>query len=161
MSQIPLSYRQPTKEELLFIFSSWIRSYAESQHNQIRKELKDPSTNKYQPKPDYFGYQHLLIRSILSRDTTNLLVAVDPNLPSELLAYIVYEERGPVLVCHWLYTKHTFRKLGISKELLNHAKSNTDELVFTHLGSKYHKIKNNYGSHLYIRQWAFKSPGEK
>jgi hypothetical protein len=46
-------------------------------------------------------------------------VAVNPHDDSQIYGYIVSEIKDGILVIHYVYVKHTFRKIGIAKEMLD------------------------------------------
>jgi GNAT superfamily N-acetyltransferase len=99
-----------------FIFHSWLKSYRGSAAAQN-------ITN-----PRYFAGQHALITRLLGR--SKILVAANPEDPSQICGWIVYEPKAPIPVLHYVYVKHPFRRNGIARELI--AQMECDTFFFTH-----------------------------
>lgn len=90
-------------EDLNFIYSSWLKSHRDS---QFAKNV---------PSDLYYHYQKDLIDRILER--SQVLVAVNPDLPSQIFGWSVGEQRGNIHILHYVYVKYPYRKLGIAKAL--------------------------------------------
>lgn len=98
-SQVQL--RNATETDVPFIFNSWLKSYRSS-------ALAGKISN-----PVYFQFQHQAIERLLKRSQVKMLCsAQDPN---DLKGYVVFEQIDGVLVLHYAYIKHSFRRLGLLK----------------------------------------------
>jgi len=98
--------RPPAAEDLPFIFSSWLKSY------------RDSDCAKHIPNEPYFRFHHKIVESILSRasesGTATIKIACLADSSENILGWLVSE--GPVL--HYVYIKNAFRRLGIASKLL-------------------------------------------
>src|SRR5271165_681887 len=94
--------RLGNKEDLPFIFSTWLKSFRYS--SSFAKEIDNET---------YYKFHQQVIERILSR-SPSIYIACDQLHPDTVFGYIVYE--GPVL--HFAYVKKSFRKLGIARALL-------------------------------------------
>lgn len=87
----------------------------------------------------YFNNHNNLILNCLNN--ANCLLAVDEEMPSFILGYIVFREKsdpdGPD-VLHWIYTKDKFRNNGIAKSLINemHKEETVKTVINTHFADK-------------------------
>lgn len=97
-----VSLRPATQADLNFILSSWVKSYREHAGDM--------------PGPIYYEGQRNLVTTLLQR--CGATIACDPDDPSAIFGYVVSEKRGPVVVVHYVYVKHTLRRLGIARQLL-------------------------------------------
>ena len=93
------------KEDLPFIFNSWLKSF------------KTSLLNRYIDDSRYFKYHHDVFESILNRPTCVCLVAVSVKDPKQIFGYIVTESRPSVVLLHWVYVKDAKRNQGIAKLL--------------------------------------------
>lgn len=132
--KLPIRIRAATEEDVSFIFNSWLKSYRDS---QFAKQI----TNTI-----YFAQQHKLIEKLL--ETCQVFVACNSTNPGDLYGYICFEKVDSIYVLHYIYVKHTYRKLGIAKmlayytdfceEMANmytHASKNSE-----HLAAKFNSI---------------------
>ncbi len=105
MSQrLPIRVRPASVDDVPFICSSWLKSY------------RGADAVKDVPSRTYYYYQHRVLEELLPRSVT--LVACLEDDPNTIVGYLTYEVVDTALVVHWLYLKHTFRRMGIAKELL-------------------------------------------
>ena len=93
--------RNATEADIAFIFNSWLKSYRNSL-------LADKISN-----PVYYQFQHEAIERLLKRCTVQVICSAADN--NELQGYVVYEIVDGVLVFHFAYVKHVYRKLGLLK----------------------------------------------
>lgn len=138
-----IKVRNSNPEDTAFIVSTWEKHFRK--HNTgivffVRKETYD----EWHPK---------VIKRILQRPTTNVLVAADKEDPSVIYGYLCYEKLSDNLaVIHYCYIKSNFRKMGIAKELLKKSEIDLEKQVeFTHdtnemkwIWSKYPKLNYNF-----------------
>lgn len=104
----PLKVRRATNEDIPFIFNSWLRSFRETGY------LAHAITNTI-----FYENHHRLIQKILKRSWATTFVVCPEDHTNQILAYMVAERIDGVFVLHYVYTKHTFRKMGLAKSLLN------------------------------------------
>lgn len=97
-----VTVRMAVKEDLPFIYSTWLKSYRYG--SQFAKKL----TNKV-----YYEWHHKLIERLFARGA-NCFVVVDSSDISVLYGYVVIE--GPVM--HFSYIKKPFRNLGLFNKLI-------------------------------------------
>ena len=96
--------RQALGNDLAFIYSTWLNSYRADSH--YRKTCT---------KFIFFKEYPRVVDLILGRATT--IVACLPDQPNVIIGYLVHEPG----VCHYAFTKESFRKLGVMSTLWNHA----------------------------------------
>ncbi len=133
-----VSLRAATQDDVGFIFNSWLKSYRQA-----------PATQGI-PSQIFFSEHHKLVERLLT--SSNVIVACDPEDPSQLFGYICASKVEGILAIHYVYIKHTFRGLGIGKMLLNALEHDPSAAaVFTHstrvatkLASKYNLIYHPY-----------------
>lgn len=104
--KLPIRIRAATEEDTSFIFNSWLKSFRDS---AFAKQI----TNTI-----YFAQQHKLIEDLLK--SCQVFVACSASNPGELYGYICCEQVDGIYVFHYVYVKHTYRKLGIAKMLAYH-----------------------------------------
>ncbi len=122
MNELATSIRGPSKEDLPFIYTTWLRNYRYS------------STGFTQPidKEIYYAYHNLIIGGILNRDS-RILLCVDKQDAKVIYGYLVYEYLPNLKpVYHYGYVKKAFRGLGIFRSLLAESKFNLMSSEYTH-----------------------------
>ena len=136
--KLPVRLRTLTEEDSPFIFNSWLKSYRFS-------HFGEKITNTI-----YFEDHHKIIDNILKKN--QVIIACNPEDPSQLYGYIVAGREDSILVLHFVYVKHTFRNMGIGKTLLDAGGHSSDVAsVYTHhtrmadkLSSKYNFVYHPY-----------------
>tara|TARA_R110000868_G_scaffold148576_1_gene370549 strand:+ start:412 stop:708 length:297 start_codon:yes stop_codon:yes gene_type:complete len=58
------------------------------------------------------------LSNLLSKPTTLVIIACDPNDDKTIYGYIVAELDQAAMILHWVYTKHSFRNFGMAKAML-------------------------------------------
>jgi len=126
------------EDDTAFIFNSWLKSYRFS-------HFGEKITNTI-----YFAEHHKVIERLI--DNSKVLVACNPEEPSQVYGYIIGEEVDGIFVLHFIYVKHTFRNMGVGKTLLDawgHDKEKAG--VYTHhtrmadkLAAKYNFVYHPY-----------------
>ena len=106
MSDIPFRLRPIALEDESFIYSSWLKSYRNSDFGSLMNN------------DVYFKYTQLIIARILSRAT--ITIACDEKDSQTILGYIVSEPSGANQVVQYVYVKEIYRNLGLAKHLLDH-----------------------------------------
>lgn len=103
--------RELKPDDFAFVFATWLQSY--------RVDGYDVKL----VKPEVFFHQHRrAIERVLSRPTTEALVAHMTGEPDVIFGYLILE-RVDEFVVHYAFTKEAFRRAGIQKALMEHAKA--------------------------------------
>lgn len=102
---LPLRIRHAIDSDVPFIFNSWLKSFRET--GTLCRGVNNVI---------YFAGHHKLIQKIVQRSMT--YVAYSAEDPMQTYGYIVGEFIQNVFVLHFAYVKHSFRKFGIAKLLL-------------------------------------------
>lgn len=110
--------RAATQMDVEFIFSSWLKSYRNTPQSSLL-------TN-----PTYFTEQHRLIEKLLR--VSQVLVASSSEDSSQILGWACASDVENCFCLHYVYVKHTFRKLGIARMLINAFKEANSPGVYTH-----------------------------
>lgn len=111
--------RPAMEEDIPFIFSTWLKSYRDSLFAQ------NISTTIY------YAEHHKVVERLLK--SCSVFVACDDKDVSQLYGYICAENIDSILVVHYTYVKHSFRWLGIGRQLLNAIEHDQTKVsIFTH-----------------------------
>lgn len=98
-------YRAPTPADTSFIFNSWLKSFR-----------SNSEWARAMPPAIYFDNHKRVVDRLLKE--CGVLVAANPEDPEQIFGYAVYQATaGNVTILHWLYVKHTYRRLGIGGEI--------------------------------------------
>lgn len=103
-----LLFRGATADDLSYVISSWLKSYRNG--SARAREV---------PGPVYFDQHHRVASALLGRSTISVVSHRDQA--DAILAYLVSERAGRVLVVHYAYSKRPFRRLGLASALLRTA----------------------------------------
>ena len=130
--------RPATEGDISFIFSSWLKSYRESHFGSII------------PTTIFYTEHHKVVERLLKGCQT--FVACNDNDLNELYGFICAEQVDGIFVLHFVYVKHTFRMLGIGRQLLNAFEHDPSKAsMYTHhtkaaptLSKKYRMIHSPY-----------------
>lgn len=138
-TKLPVKLRPAIQEDVPFIFNAWLRSYRTSDFaRNIDSKI-------------YYSEQHNLIERLLQKSET--LVIVSETDSTQIYGFICSTKTDGILTIHYLYVKHSFRKLGLARSLLQVAKHDPSiASVYTHetkTGKKLSKIFNMF-YHPYI-----------
>ncbi len=116
-SQVRL--RPASEEDIPFIFSSWLKSYKAS------PDMTHIDNNIF------FTEQHRLIEFLLKNG--KVLIACNNIDPTQLFGWICCDKIDNIFCLHYVYVKHTFRKMGICASLLKAFGHSTEMAgVYTH-----------------------------
>jgi hypothetical protein len=106
------------------IFSSWLKSYRKSASTLgLTNEI-------------YFDGQREIIRRLLSKAQVRLLVSRDD--PSHIYGWACMDLTGNLPVLHYVYIKHTYRKLGLTRLLLSDLMESP--VIYSHPGAFAEKL---------------------
>lgn len=100
----PVVLRGPLPSDFPFVLSSWLRSYRKARAVSQVSGLV------------YFQGQEERIRRIASR--ANVAVACNPEDPSTILGYVVFEPAPSGGVVHYVYVKELVRRCGLASRLM-------------------------------------------
>ena len=137
--QLPIKVRVALEADAPFIFNSWLKSFREN-------GLARPVSQEI-----YFTEQHKLIEKLLKRGTT--VIACDPKDVSNIYGWACFEQLEGVFTVHYVYVKHSFRALGIGRELLKESAHDfANASIFTHWTTAALKLHEKYNMlyHPYI-----------
>lgn len=123
--------RTPVQDDMPFIYSSWLKSY---RGTDFAKNI----TNSV-----YYEYHHNVIEDLINNST--IVLATDINDTTHIMAYIIAAKINGLLTVHYLYVKHTYRRLGIGKTLFSIFDKDTDSpICYTHETSLGGRIASKY-----------------
>jgi ribosomal protein S18 acetylase RimI-like enzyme len=137
-NELPILLRPANKDDIGFIFNSWLKSYKSSKFTeQIPNEI-------------YYAEHHKIIENLLQQ--YNVIIAANQEDPNQLYGFICAGLTDGIFTLHYLYVKHTFRRMGIANSLLNAFEHNSDyAAIYTHktrsatsLAEKYNFIYHPY-----------------
>lgn len=109
-------YRHMVDRDIPYIKATLLRSFR-----------KGPTT-PHVPNGYYFGFYSPLFDSLIK--SANVLLAVNKDDPDHIYSWLIWENVGPALVVHYIFTKIAFRNLGIGKALISAAGIKTDNAFF-------------------------------
>lgn len=116
---IPYKLRAPVEADTSFIFNSWLKSYRSSNF------AKDQCNTVF-----YENYKKI-VNDIIDRSM--LTVICNPEDENHLFGYIVFERLpGANLLVHYIYIKHTYRKNGLAKALINAVHESGNPILASH-----------------------------
>lgn len=126
MDKLKVLIRPVETADVNFIFNSWLKSYRHGSY--FAKKIRDTV---------FYKYHHMVCDAILRRPTTRVLMACDPEDPSVIYGYLVYEKLNTDLhnwgyVLHYAYVKSPFRKLGVGAELLKASELDPNRCALSH-----------------------------
>lgn len=127
--QNKISFRPPDVSDKSFIFNSWLKSFRNS-------PLAKPLCNEV-----YFSNHKLIVENILKR--SKIVIACSDEDPMQIFGYTIYEELpGGIIIMHYIYTKYTYRKLGIAQQLYDIVVKNDDPILYSHHTQVVDKVKD-------------------
>lgn len=136
-----IRFRPANEEDISFIFSSWLKSFRNS---QFAKNLVNSV---------YFTEHHKVIEKIVK--SSHVIVACNEQDTSQIYGWICAQQVDGIFCLHYIYVKHPFRKMGLARALINFFEHGKDCAgVYTHHTRVFEilAIKFNLIYHPYI--WA-------
>jgi len=135
---IPIVIRDANEADAPFIFNSWLRSFR--QGNLCRGV----------DNTIYFTEHHKVIERLLKESECKVAVSLEDD--RDILGYACYGQIDSVFALHYAYTKHTFRGLGVLRQILKNTNHdfNTAGIhthsteIFNRLSLKYNLIYHPY-----------------
>ena len=134
----PIRLRSSVKEDLPFIYNSWLKSYRFS-------HFGEKITNTI-----YFTDHHKVLENLIKQ--SEVLIACNGEDPSQVYGYVVGGDVDGISLLHFIYVKHTFRNMGVGKTLLDALGHDKEKAgVYTHhtrmadkLAAKYNFVYHPY-----------------
>ena len=139
-------FRRGNKKDIPFITNSWLKSY------------RDGLAVRAIPHDVYYYHQHKLIEKLLPR-CVNLVVCRSDD-PDQILAYVIAEKMDTALVIHYMYVKHTFRRLGLATQMVDKLRESEGDppVMITHRTYAYQKIRETWeanGKENKMQGWVY------
>lgn len=130
--------RPVREEDLNFIWSSWLKSYRNSNFALTI------------PNEVYFAFHQALINQIMLNPKNAVTVLCDPDKEDDIIGYIAYCVTRPVIF--YIYIKQPFRKLGLGQFLfrgvrqhyLKEAQDKDLEVTCTHQLRRWPKLAKTF-----------------
>lgn len=140
MSQpLPIVLRPANSEDIGFLFNSWLKSFRNSDFaKKIANEI-------------YYSEHHKIIEKLFAH--YDVVVACNENDLAQIYGFMCAGDTENILTIHYIYVKHTFRRMGIAKSLLKSIGHDPDKAcIYTHYSYKYKSIAEKYNMiyHPYI-----------
>ena len=129
--ELPITIRPANASDIGFIFNSWLKSFRNSDFAiNISNEI-------------YYAEHHKVIESLLKN--YNVLVAVNSDDLNQIYGFICGGHTENILTIHYVYVKHTFRKMGIGELLLNSFEHNPEYAsIYTHRTKSSNQLSKKY-----------------
>ena len=106
MMNLPISYRPMNPKDNGFLYSTWLKSYRQMPYAQNMSN-------------DTFFYHHKqVVEKILAKPETVITIICEDTDPNHIYGYSVVEKYGDASIIHYVYIKHSYRKLGLAGSLL-------------------------------------------
>lgn len=137
--QLPILLRPANSEDVGFIFNAWLKNFRNSEFaNDMPNEI-------------FFSEHHKVIERLLQQ--YDVVIAANQEDPSQIYGFICAGYTEGVFTLHYVYVKHTFRKMGIAEALLNSFNHDPDcAAIYTHKSrsAKHLAKKYNFIYHPYV-----------
>lgn len=136
--QLPVRIRKASEADVNFIFSSWLKSYRQSQAcRNVANTV-------------YYTEHHKVIERLLQ--SCDVYVACSDTDVADIYGFSCGEVVGGIFVLHYIYVKHAFRQMGLGTQLLQVFQHNADSAaMYTHhtrpaddLAPRYRFVYNPY-----------------
>lgn len=121
-ADINLTLREATQDDVNFILSSWLQSYAQAAC-KVEPDKVESLPPRAIPRQRYFAKQQQLIAQLVER--RRLLICCDAEMPAFIVGWACgadFKENPealfPDLVVDWVHVKHGYRMRGVATELL-------------------------------------------
>lgn len=123
---LPITLREPTADDLGYLFSSWLKSArGEGAHRHMANDV-------------YFGAMKPRVTEALRRG--RIVVACNPDDPWAIYGWICFEPS----VIHYVYVKYTFRHLGVARRLFAVANPDGEPVTCTATGRCFEPLRSRY-----------------
>jgi len=112
--------RPPTSEDTNFIFNSWLKSYRSSDFA------------KAQCNEVFFSNYKKIVNAIINRSMVTMICSKEDD--NHLFGYAVFEHLpSDNLLLHYIYIKHTYRKSGFAKHLIEQVRRSSNPILVSHI----------------------------
>lgn len=120
LNGVGVRIRPNNPDDLSFIYATWLRGtyYGNDWFQQMERKT-------------YFKEYTEVVRNILHKDRTQILIAAMADTPDIILAYSVYEPG----ILHYVFTKSAWRSQGIARKLI--PVNTTHYTHLTHMGKRF------------------------
>ena len=106
INYVPVCYREFREDDEGFVYNSWLKSFRDG----------SPWADKI-PAQIYFANHKKVLAKLLKE--SGVVIAANPECPDQIFGYGVYQPTaGNVTVLHYIYVKHSYRKLGVGADIL-------------------------------------------
>ena len=122
-------YRPMTPNDQNFIYSTWLKSYRQMPANQNMSN------------DVFFHYHKQIVEKIINKSNVQVTMITDPTDANHIYGYTVIEWCGSVPIIHYVYTKHTYRRLGLLSNLIKELIPDFGQkTIFVTHESRHHKV---------------------
>ena len=130
--EMPVDIRTGQAEDVAFIMNSWLKAHRESDEC------------RYIDYALYYKHLRPLVVNILTR--SSVFVAANPDDLGQIYGYVVVEYTEHDTILHYAYTKYTFRRFGVCKQLLEFAipELGKTPIFATFAGKQYPALKDRF-----------------
>ena len=105
-NKLPIIYRQMIPADSPFIYSTWLKSYRQMPYAASMSN------------DTFFHHHKQVVEKILAKPETSVTIICEDTDPDHIYGYSVVEIYGDASIIHYTYIKHSYRKLGLAKTLL-------------------------------------------
>lgn len=137
-----LVYRPYTTNDINFIRSSWANSF-----------YKGCDVHKILTANEFHKFHRPTIDRFFERPTATLIVVHEESEPDLILAWIAVEILISHLIIHYIYTRHSFKNISLTTDLIKRVNVKNKPIVFTHLTDKARSIIRN--NHIKYRNYSY------
>lgn len=129
---IKIQFRFAAKEDESFIYNSWLKSF------------RDSDSVKHITNTVFYKRHHALIEKLMTK--SSVLLAVNPEDPSQIMGYVCFDVIDDVLLLHYVYVKQTYRSLNVATSLLKAVNPNFGKtgFVFTQMSKTGKSLYTRY-----------------
>lgn len=110
--------RVANEDDIGFIFNSWLKSYRAS------------SVNRDIINATFFTEHHKVLERILKH--AQVIIACSNEDPMHIYGWICAEYIDGIFCLHYIYIKHSFRKMGVGRLLFNAFEHSDAAGIYTH-----------------------------
>tara|TARA_R100000808_G_C2133827_1_gene142476 strand:+ start:895 stop:1437 length:543 start_codon:yes stop_codon:yes gene_type:complete len=94
-----IGYRDAAPDDMRFVRHSWVESYRTSHY-------AGPI-----PMRDYFRIYHDVVKRLVAREDSHVMVAFNPQYESQIFGFVAYERGFSLPLVNYIYVKEDFREL--------------------------------------------------
>ena len=135
---LPIKYRKAVEADFDFIYSSWLKSYRNSE------------ATKHLTNAVFFHHHKAIVKNILESKNTETLIICSDKDDDQLYGYIVVETIYSEIVLHYVYVKYNFRKLKLISDLCKSTNILDKVNFITHLPRKFDSSKSRFQYNPYL-----------